>query len=349
MNTSETPKSVFEFGTLDYELIDLPCLKHVEEIDDNLNFILLDYPLIRNIWTLFDQEGDPATEVSIEEWREHYHSWLNKHYTVHREDHRNNHYAVTDEDFHNIKYTDKELRFYVYVYTDPTRQAKKRYGSYNFTHEPFYIGYGSGQRCYRHLREVLKGNIHGGNTHKKRRILNILESGKEPVIYLLASGMTEEVAKTFEIYIISKIGRRDKKTGPLTNMTDGGEGCSGAIHSEETRMKRSKTLKAKLYKLLSTELGKEAYSTMCKDGWVTRKQNPKFTTEEYKAARKDRSRHGQIDRHANMNAKDKEEYSIMCSNAQKNMTPEKKKSKQKNCISGWARRREMYGPTGRSK
>ena len=39
------------------------------------------------------------------------------------------------------------------------------------------------------------------------------------------------------IKYIKIIGRRNKKLGPLVNMTDGGEGCSGCKPSVETMLK----------------------------------------------------------------------------------------------------------------
>ncbi len=49
--------------------------------------------------------------------------------------------------------------------------------------------------------------------------------------------LTEKEAFDLEIELISKIGRSDLKLGPLTNLTDGGEGQSGAVVKESTRQK----------------------------------------------------------------------------------------------------------------
>ena len=41
--------------------------------------------------------------------------------------------------------------FYVYAYLDPRKPGKFKYGEYEFTHEPFYIGKGTKSRINRHL------------------------------------------------------------------------------------------------------------------------------------------------------------------------------------------------------
>ena len=49
-----------------------------------------------------------------------------------------------------------------------------------------------------------------------------------------------------EKWYISLFGRKDNKTGILRNLTDGGEGASGAIQSEESKRKKSETLEGHL-------------------------------------------------------------------------------------------------------
>ena len=83
---------------------------------------------------------------------------------------------------------------------------------------PYYIGKGQGKRIY-----------------SKSRIVHPPKD-KSRIIYL-KQNLTEEEAFRHEIYMISVLGRKDLGTGILHNMTDGGEGTSGAIISDETRRK----------------------------------------------------------------------------------------------------------------
>ena len=81
---------------------------------------------------------------------------------------------------------------------------------------PYYIGKGKAGRINSSLH-----TIH-------------LPIEKERIIYL-KKNLTDEEARKHEIYMIAVLGRKDLGTGILRNMTDGGEGCSGRVLSEETK------------------------------------------------------------------------------------------------------------------
>ena len=83
---------------------------------------------------------------------------------------------------------------------------------------PYYIGKGTGNRIY----------------SKKRRIHP--PKDKSRIIYL-KQNLTEAEAFRHEIYMIAVFGRKDLGTGILRNRSDGGEGNSGWIPSEETKDK----------------------------------------------------------------------------------------------------------------
>jgi hypothetical protein len=89
---------------------------------------------------------------------------------------------------------------------------------------PYYIGKGRGKRAY---------------SKDNRRCT------PPPVerILILKKNLSEGEAFKHEIYMIAVLGRKDIGTGMLWNFTDGGEGSSGVIVSEETRQKQSEKAK----------------------------------------------------------------------------------------------------------
>ena len=104
----------------------------------------------------------------------------------------------------------------------------KRFYTYAYLREdgtPYYIGKGKGDRLY---------------TKDKREFKPPKDKSR---IIFLKQNLTEEEAFKHEIYMIAVLGRKDLGTGILRNKTDGGEGSSGAIVSEETRRKQSEARK----------------------------------------------------------------------------------------------------------
>jgi len=105
-------------------------------------------------------------------------------------------------------------RFYTYAYL---REDKT----------PYYIGKGQGNRVCR------KGKMEIKPPKDKSRII------------FLKQNLTEEEAFRHEIYMIAVIGRKDLGTGILRNRTDGGEGASGLLVSDDIKKKMSKVHKGK--------------------------------------------------------------------------------------------------------
>lgn len=140
----------------------------------------------------------------------------------------------------------KTQLFYVYAYLDPQKAGKFPYDDLGFLYEPFYIGKGLGKRYCDHLKTLSKLK----NKHFRNKILKILESNVDiqNYIVILRDGLSEEEAFTLESQFIEEIGRKDTKRGPLTNLTNGGDGQRGI--SAETR---EKMRRAKLGKPLSEE------------------------------------------------------------------------------------------------
>ena len=133
--------------------------------------------------------------------------------------------------------------YYTYVLLDPRKPGKYFYPNINisFLYEPFYDGKGTGNRVLKHLnmKDYTFNNI------KNIKIKKIIENNKIPLFIKPAENLYEKDAFLLEKHFIVNIGRIDKKCGPLCNFTDGGEGSSGAIVSEETKKKHSITMKGR--------------------------------------------------------------------------------------------------------
>jgi len=121
-------------------------------------------------------------------------------------------------------------RFYTYAYL---REDKT----------PYYIGKGTGKRIYSTNRKVKP------------------PKDKSKIIYL-KKNLTEEEAFKHEIYMIAVLGRKDLGTGILRNLTDGGDGTSGAVISEETRKKIGDARKGKKSPNYGKNHSKEARQRM---------------------------------------------------------------------------------------
>lgn len=130
--------------------------------------------------------------------------------------------------------------FYVYALLDPRKPGPFRYGRWVFNYEPFYIGKGHGDRAYHHKVDHRENY----NLFKTNIINKLHKSGLEHLTVVKKWGLTDKQSMDLEVKLISLIGRRNLKDGPLTNLTNGGEGCSGAIHSALTLKRRSKSVKA---------------------------------------------------------------------------------------------------------
>ena len=109
-----------------------------------------------------------------------------------------------------------------------TNNRAEMYYTYAYLREdgtPYYVGKGKGDRAYRKVGKPCA-----------------TPKDKSKIIYL-KTNLTEEQSFNHEKYMIFILGRKDLGTGILLNKSDGGEGASGCIPSEETRRKRSAKMK----------------------------------------------------------------------------------------------------------
>jgi len=128
------------------------------------------------------------------------------------------------------------MNYYVYVYLDTRKPGNYIYDDLIFNYEPIYVGKGKKRRHKNHL--YLRNSMENHFYHKLNKIIN---EGFKPEIIIIKNNMNENDAFQYEIKTIKKLGKIINNTGPLTNLTDGGEGSSGRICSEETKIKISKS------------------------------------------------------------------------------------------------------------
>jgi hypothetical protein len=154
--------------------------------------------------------------------------------------------------------------FYAYLLLDPTKSGDfvftlpDGYGL-ALTFEPIYAGKGKGLRAQSHIKEAIYGKTRKHqNRHKLNRIQQILSAGFEPLCFLVKSSLSESEAFALERDLIQTIGRRDLKTGTLTNWSDGGEGVANIseatreLHVKaQTRFRAQMTLAENIYLSLS--------------------------------------------------------------------------------------------------
>jgi hypothetical protein len=121
------------------------------------------------------------------------------------------------------------MDFYVYLHKKKT------------TGEVFYVGKGTGKRAYH-------------KTKRSKFWKNIVDKHGY-IVEFVEVGLQEWYAFELEQNLISYYGRRDLEEGCLVNATEGGEGSSGHIWTEE--MKEWRSLKTK-EQFSSAEMRKKA-------------------------------------------------------------------------------------------
>lgn len=114
------------------------------------------------------------------------------------------------------------MDFYVYIHRRETDG------------QIYYVGKGQGQRAW----DFLRRNNHWHNTHNKHGT----------TVQVVSNGLQEWYALELETELIALYGRQDLNLGPLVNKTDGGEGGSGRVLSEDAKQHLSLCLKNRKFR-----------------------------------------------------------------------------------------------------
>jgi len=111
--------------------------------------------------------------------------------------------------------------YYNYVFLDLRKPGKYDYDiELCFLYEPFYIGKGHGNRYKNHIYDKKQ-------SYKLKLINKLLRNYTiDEISIIFNKNVTDEISKENEIRLIKKIGRYNLNEGPLTNITEGGEGRS---------------------------------------------------------------------------------------------------------------------------
>lgn len=132
----------------------------------------------------------------------------------------------TDEGTHHHPATSLDL-FYTYVWRDASGV-------------PFYVGKGKGRRAW--------------ITTQRSKPFKEIHSEGNCRVEIIDYFIHESQAHAHEVELISRYGRRDNGTGSLVNLTDGGEGTSGWVASEDTRAKISRAAIGRIVSVSTKEL-----------------------------------------------------------------------------------------------
>lgn len=127
---------------------------------------------------------------------------------------------------------------------------------------PFYIGLGTKQFGDSSTLKKVYARAYSttGRTSFWHKIVK--KHGIE--IEILVESSDYQFIKEQEVYFISKYGRRNLKKGTLCNLTDGGEGSTGRILSEDSIKKMSESGKLKFLTGESPFCNPEHYKTLSK-------------------------------------------------------------------------------------
>jgi hypothetical protein len=128
--------------------------------------------------------------------------------------------------------------FYVYVYLNPLLPGKYIYRNYKFDFEPMYIGRGKHNRINTHINL----SAHDTSTRFYAKLKQLIKLNIEPIRFKIHDNLDINEANNIEINLIKLIGRKVDCSGPLYNITSGGEGGDTFTNNPNREIIRQKYL-----------------------------------------------------------------------------------------------------------
>ncbi len=205
----------------------------------------------------------------------------------------------------NVKAQDaKTHKTHVYAYCDPRFTNKGKGYKYEFgnkgkirmKYRPFYIGAAKRKGHLRHLTGS-KSSI-----FVQKQIKKIREKKLEPIVIVIKSFSLRKEALMLEEKLIVAIGRKDLKTGPLVNRSDGLGGKNSPRVSkrmkrmneknwanEEYAIKKKEELRARMKELRNNPEIQKIKSKKMKEVWKKEDYRKKFSEGVRKGFRKPES------------------------------------------------------------
>jgi hypothetical protein len=132
------------------------------------------------------------------------------------------------------------MEHYVYVYLNPLVDYPDVLGI-NISKQPIYVGKGKLKRSDSHWN-LVKNDKPLTNSMFNSVLKKIRDSDCSPIIIKIRESMSDSDSKLLESELISIIGRKIKNTGPLLNITDGGDGGITWIGDHPTKGKKLEEL-----------------------------------------------------------------------------------------------------------
>jgi len=123
-----------------------------------------------------------------------------------------------------------ESNCYVYVFLDNMKKGNYKYNKFNlsFDYQPYYVGISNSDSIHKrervHIKYTKIGKDVCNNNYKKNIIRRILKNGQEPIYVRVFENLSLYEPRKLEKDLIKEIGNRYDNSGPLVNISSGGEG-----------------------------------------------------------------------------------------------------------------------------